>query len=93
MLFGRKINFQQLKVINEGVYSLGREEKRIDQVDADENCKLVPINMGNVYIYCQEEKKGWENFKPRNAGMCCLHTLSHMLIKEISQDIHHLHYI
>ena len=34
--------------------------------------------------YCQ--KKGWENFKPRNAEYVLLHTLSHMLIKEMSMQ-------
>lgn len=35
-------------------------------------------------VYCQ--KKGWENFKPRNAEYVLLHTLSHMLIKEMSMQ-------
>jgi hypothetical protein len=34
--------------------------------------------------YCQ--KKGWENFKPRNAEYVLLHTLSHMLIKEMAMQ-------
>ena len=32
------------------------------------------------------QKKGWENFKPRNAEYVLLHTLSHMLIKEMSMQ-------
>ncbi|MBQ3513856.1 MAG: DUF1998 domain-containing protein [Lachnospiraceae bacterium] len=34
--------------------------------------------------YC--EKKGWKNYKPRNAEYVLLHTLSHMLIKEMSMQ-------
>jgi len=33
-------------------------------------------------VYCQ--KKGWENFRPRNAEYVLLHTLSHMLMKEMA---------
>lgn len=32
--------------------------------------------------YCQD--KGWKHFKPRNAEYVLLHTLSHMLIKEMA---------
>lgn len=34
--------------------------------------------------YC--EKKGWENYKTRNAEYVLLHTLSHMLIKEMAMQ-------
>ena len=39
------------------------------------------------YTKCYEEYckgKGWQNFKPRNAEYVLLHTLSHMLIKEMA---------
>ena len=39
---------------------------------------------GCYAAYC--EKKGWENFKPRNAEYVLLHTLSHMLIKEMAMQ-------
>ena len=34
--------------------------------------------------YC--EKRGWENFKPRTGEYVLLHTLSHMLIKEMAMQ-------
>ena len=41
------------------------------------------------YNQCYDEyaaKKGWENYKPRNGEYVLLHTLSHMLIKEMAMQ-------
>ena len=65
-----------VEINGEGVFiELNRE--RVNQWIQNEKVKTRSAKYTRCYAaYC--EKKGWENFKPRNAEYVLLHTLSHM---------------
>ena len=73
-----------VEINGEGVFiELNRE--RVNQWIQNEKVKTRSAKYTRCYAaYC--EKKGWENFKPRNAEYVLLHTLSHMLIKEMAMQ-------
>lgn len=73
-----------VEINGEGVFiELSRE--KLNQWMQIESVKSRSDKYEECYAaYCQ--KKGWENFKPRNAEYVLLHTLSHMLIKEMSMQ-------
>lgn len=73
-----------VEINGEGVFiELSRE--KINQWILIDSVKARSNKYKECYTaYCQ--KKGWENFKPRNAEYVLLHTLSHMLIKEMSMQ-------
>lgn len=78
----RKLHLAYLH--GEGVFIELNKEK-INQWMQIETVKSRSDKYEECYAaYCQ--KKGWENFKPRNAEYVLLHTLSHMLIKEMSMQ-------
>lgn len=58
--------------------------KSVNQIMKEESLSEKEVYYKCYAAYCQ--KKGWENFKPRNAEYVLLHTLSHMLIKEMSMQ-------
>lgn len=73
-----------VEINGEGVFIELNKEK-INQWIQIETVKSRSDKYEECYAaYCQ--KKGWENFKPRNAEYVLLHTLSHMLIKEMSMQ-------
>ena len=73
-----------VEINGEGVFIELNKEK-INQWMQIETVKFRSDKYEECYAaYCQ--KKGWENFKPRNAEYVLLHTLSHMLIKEMSMQ-------
>lgn len=73
-----------VEINGEGVFIELNKEK-INQWMQIETVKSRSDKYEECYAaYCQ--KKGWENFKPRNAEYVLLHTLSHMLIKEMSMQ-------
>lgn len=73
-----------VEINGEGVFIELNKEK-INQWMQIETVKSRSDKYEECYVaYCQ--KKGWENFKPRNAEYVLLHTLSHMLIKEMSMQ-------
>ena len=74
-----------VEINGEGVFIELNKEKKINQWMQIETVKSRSDKYEKCYAaYCQ--KKGWENFKPRNAEYVLLHTLSHMLIKEMSMQ-------
>lgn len=74
-----------VEINGEGVFIELNKEKKINQWMQIETVKSRSDKYEECYAaYCQ--KKGWENFKPRNAEYVLLHTLSHMLIKEMSMQ-------
>jgi|GEM_PF-354177 len=73
-----------VEINGEGVF-IELSRKKINQWMQIETVKSRSDKYEECYAaYCQ--KKGWENFKPRNAEYVLLHTLSHMLIKEMSMQ-------
>lgn len=73
-----------VEINGEGVF-IELNKKKINQWMQIETVKFRSDKYEECYAaYCQ--KKGWENFKPRNAEYVLLHTLSHMLIKEMSMQ-------